>query len=199
MHKFKNLTSLALNNARTTTLMDLCELEHLQKLTFTNSRFSLIEEILPELGNQLLCLNLINVAGTDLRTICANCHLLECLHLSFNISQFLVLPILHDWERPLPALEKIITLKLHVDDRRVVEPILDYICNVKRLVMEYTFDDDETFLERIIQRNWLKNLEELYWGCSIVVTFSQGVTTVHEFYSDGRISVHHTLIEASSF
>jgi hypothetical protein len=198
IEKFTNLTSLALTNVLTKPSSQLGKLRHLQKFALNNSRFSLIEDMLLQIGNQLICLDLINVAGTDFRFIGVNCRSLECLHLCFSVGQYLTLPIQRDVDksRDLPQRDfaNVVRLKLYVEDRRDVEYILTRIRNLKTLLMGYTFNDDESFLESIMQRTGLTDLEELHWGSSIVVKFSGGVTTINEFYPDGRVSVHHTRI-----
>jgi hypothetical protein len=193
IEKFKNLTSLSMSNVLTRSLTQLRELRHLKKLMFRNSRFSLIEEILPEIGKQLTCLNLVNVAGTDLRPIGVHCYLLECLHLSFNVSQFLVLPLRFVSEEFSPVLGNVTTLQLYLEDLGTVESVLDHVCNVKKLVMTYRIAD-EAFLEKLLDRKWLKNLEELHWAGNIVIKLSETVKTLYEFYPDGRASVHHMRI-----
>jgi hypothetical protein len=189
IEKFKNLTSLTLSKVVSRKLWQLRELKHLKKFKFCNSGFSLIEEILSDIGKQLICLNLINVAGTDIRPIGVHCPFLECFHLCFSISQHLILPVHRDFDASSPLFGSVVSLKLHLEDRRAAEYILNKMCNVKKLVMSYEFDD--AFLDRIIRRNWLKNLEELHWGGSTVLKFSEGVININEFYPDGRVSVHY--------
>jgi hypothetical protein len=187
---YKNLTSLKMSNVLTTEITQLRELRHLKKLTFRNSRFSLLEEILPEIGKKLICLDLTDVAGTDIRPIGTHCRLLECLHLNFTVSQYLVLPVQRVLDDPSTVFGKVTSLKLYIEDLQTVERILDNICNVKKLVMSYPFVH-EVFIEKLITRNWLKNLEELYWADFIVIRFSEAVYTLYEFSPDGKVSVRH--------
>jgi hypothetical protein len=194
IEKFKNLTSLTMDKVVTNSLSQLSELKQLQKFKFSNSGFSLIEGILPDIGKQLLCLNLTNVAGTDIRPIGVHCRSLKCFHLCFNISQHLILPIHRDSDESSSVFGNVVSLKLYLEDRRVAEYLLGRMCNVKKLVMAYTFDNDKELLERLSRRKWLKNLEELHWGGPAVLKFSEDVTTVYEFYPDGKVTVHHIRI-----
>jgi hypothetical protein len=86
IERFRNLTSPTLSSLLRMSLFNLRELMNSQKLTFINSRFSLIEGILPSIGERLKCLNLVNVSGTDIRPIGRFCRILECLHFCFSYS-----------------------------------------------------------------------------------------------------------------
>jgi hypothetical protein len=189
LHRFTNLTSLAMANVLTRPLPQLSELRHLKTFTLTNSRFSLVVETLTAIGKQLKCLNLTDVSGTDFRFIGIQCRALECLHLWFNVDQYLTLPVYRTL--PLSIFEKVTSLQLHLQDLVDTQYILAKIRGLRKLVMAYTFNDDEEFLEALLRRKVLKNMEELHWGSSIVVTFSQDVSTIYEFWDDGRLSVDH--------
>jgi hypothetical protein len=95
---------------------------------------------------------------------------------------------------PLPVFTKVSSLQLFLDNRDDAEYILSKIWTIRKLVMMYTFDDDEDLLDRIMEGDWLENLEELHWGDSLVATFSENVVTINEFYDDGRVSVHHVML-----
>jgi hypothetical protein len=190
IERFRNLTSLTLSNLLRMSLSELTKLKNLEKLTFINSRFSRIEGLLPKIGKRLKCLNLINVAGTDIRSIGRHCRILECLHFCFPYNQLLVLPIPGISYGPSPMLGNITTLKLHLDSLEVVERVLGYACNVKKLVMAFIFNDED-FLRSLFERTLLKSLEELHWGNIGVVQISDDVATVNRFYPDGRVHVRH--------
>jgi hypothetical protein len=67
------------------------------------------------------------------------------------------------------------------------------ICDIKKLVMTYMFEggaDDEIF-KSILQRQWLKKLEELHWRGNLVVMLSETVYTMHQFHPNLNVCVEH--------
>jgi transcriptional regulator of aromatic amino acid metabolism len=171
----------------------IANLKRLEKFKYVNSSFSIIEQVLREIGKQLLCLNLIDVSGTDFAFIGRNCLSLECLHLCFNAKEFLILPVDILEVKPDFAFRNVTSLKLHLGDLRAMRYILLKICDIKKLVMTYVFEggaDDEIF-KSILQRQWLKKLEELHWRGNLVVKLSETVYTIHQFHPNLNVSVEH--------
>ena len=74
---FLNLTSLGFSNVVNTRLTPLRNLKHLGNLLLKKSKFICATEILNFIGNQLNCLNFVDVSGTDCNFISVNCQSLS--------------------------------------------------------------------------------------------------------------------------
>jgi hypothetical protein len=196
--EFSNLTSLALTHVLICPLTPLKDLKHLQKLTLKKSRFSLAEEFLKAIGNQLKCLHFIEVSGMDLNFISEKCPSLLCLHLCFDIWQYLCLPYQSGLPeaalRPAPVFPTVTFLQLSISDRGSTEYILTGFRNLKKLSIGYTFDD-ETFLQSIIQNKYMIHLEELFWGDDVIVKISGSSAYVSQFYIGGMTSAENVQTE----
>jgi hypothetical protein len=199
--QLSNITSLDMSHVVSTSLEPLKNLKYLQKFALKHSRFSLAEEFLKERGNKLNCLNLVNVSGTDFKFISEKCQSLLCLHLCFNLWQYLTLPLEYRTEKCalqlLPAFPTVQVLQLSITDRHCAQYILTRFRNLRKLCMGFTFDD-ETFLHSIIQREKMKNLKELFWGDDIIVKISERCAVVKKLCLDGRTTVYNIKIGSES-
>jgi len=173
---FYNLTSLVLSNITPScSLAALRYLNRLKNLTLIRSRFSDVEEFLKVSGNQLICLNLVDVFGTNFAIISQNCRSLECLHLCFSRSEDLILPANYrDFDShslPVPEFPLVVTLQLYITEHSARGYILSRFPNLRKLALLYT-GDDMTLLDSIMNRTRLVRLEEFYWGLQTVMVFS---------------------------
>ena len=173
---FYNLTSLVLCDVTPScSLAALRHLSRLKKLALIRSRFSDVEEFLKVSGNQLICLNLVEVFATNFILISQKCRSLECLHLCFSRSEDLILPAnyrdISSHSLPFPDFPLVVTLQLHVTEHPARGYILSRFPNLRKLALLYT-GDDLTLLNSIINRTRLIRLEEFYWGLQTVMIFS---------------------------
>jgi len=173
---FYNLASLALCDVTPScSLVALRYLNRLKNLTLIRSRFSDVEELLIAVGNQLICLNLVDVFGTNFALISQNCRSLECLHLCFSRSEDLILPAnyrdVYSHSLPVPDFPLVVTLQLHITEHHAREYILSRFPNLRKFALLYT-GDDLTLLDSIMNRKRLVSLEEFYWGLQTVMVFS---------------------------
>jgi hypothetical protein len=80
--KFYNLTSLVLSSLlRVRTLAPLNSLKMLKNFSLVMTPFSVAQEFLQSIGNQLICIKLNDVSKTDFEFISRNCRSLKCLYL----------------------------------------------------------------------------------------------------------------------
>ena len=173
---FYNLKSLVLCDVTPScSLAALRCLNRLTNLTLIRSRFSDVEEFLKVSGNQLICLNLVDVFGTNLNLISQKCRSLECLHLCFSRPEHLILPANYldvgSHSLPFPDFPLVVTLQLYITEQPARGYILSLFPNLRKLVLLYT-GDDLTLLDSIMNRTRLVRLEEFYWGLQTVMVFS---------------------------
>jgi len=173
---FYNLTSLVLFDVTPScSLVALRHLNLLKNLTLIRSRFSDVEEFLKVSGNQLICLNFVDVFGTNFTLISQNCRSLECLHLCFSLSEDLILPAnyrdVDSHSLPVPDFPLVVALQLHIIEHQARGYILSRFPNLRKLALLYT-GDDLTLLDSIMNRKRLERMEELYWGLQTVMLFS---------------------------
>ena len=173
---FYNLTSLVLCDVTPScSLASLRYLNRLQNLTLIRSRFSDVEEHLKVSGNKLICLDLVDVFGTNFTLISHCCRSLECLHLCFNRSEDLILPAnyrdVNSHSLPVPDFPFVVTLQLYIIENPARGYILSRFPNLRKLALLYTCED-LTLLDSIMNRTQLVRLEEFYWGLETVMVFS---------------------------
>jgi hypothetical protein len=193
---FSNLRSLALSNVRKFPLTPLRALKHLETLTLKGSFFSLVRDLLMQTGDQLKCLNIVDVVGTDFKFISERCSSLLCLHLCFEERENLVLPDNYQHPDsdalPLPNFPTVIRLHLRITEYRASEYILTRFRNLKNLFMEHTFEEE--VLDMIMKRNIMIQLEYLFWGDDASVQFSGLSADTTTFHYDGSTSVMRTRV-----
>lgn len=173
---FYNLTSLVLCDVTPScSLASLSYLNRLKNLTLIRSRFSDVEGYLKVSGNQLICLNLVDVFGTNFSLISQYCRSLECLHLCFSRSEDLILPAyyrdVNSHSLPVPDFPHVVTLQLYITELPARGYILSRFPNLRKLALLYT-GDDLTLLDSVMNRTRLVRLEEFYWGPQTVMVFS---------------------------
>jgi len=171
-----NLTSLVLCDVTPScSLVALRYLNRLKNLTLIRSRFSDVEEFLRVSGNQLICLNFVDVLSTNFTLISQNCRSLECLHLCFSRSEDLVLPAnyrdVDSHSLPVPDFPRVVTLQLYITEHHAREYILSRFPYLRKLTLLNT-GGDLTLLDSIMNRKRLVRLEEFYWGLQTVMIFS---------------------------
>jgi len=193
--QFYNLTSLVLSNvSRVRTLAPLRHLKMLKNFTLIRSAFIFAQEVLKSIGNQLICLNLIDVWNTDFSFISHSCRSLECLHLHFSYSYKLILPPNYlnpeSHSLPLPDFPNVVALQLYLTEDLARYYVLSRFHNLKKLSLVST-DDDVFLLESLMQRRMMTGLEELYWGCDTVILFSGNTATKTVFHLGGQVTVRH--------
>lgn len=192
--QFYNLTSLVLSSvSRVRTLAPLRHLKMLKNFTLIRSAFILAQEVLKSIGNQLICLNLIDVWNTDFSFISQNCRSLQCLHLYFSYSYKLILPPNYlnpeSHSLPIPDFPHVVALQLYLTDDLARYYVLSRFLNLKKLSLVST--DDVFLLESLMQRRMMKRLEELYWGSDTVILFSDITVTKMVFHMGGQVTVQH--------
>jgi hypothetical protein len=174
---FYNLTSLALCDvASPCSLMPLTQLKRLKNFTLIRCHFSDAREFLMVIGNQLTCLNLVDVFGTIFDFISQSCRSLNCLHLSFSRAEHLILPSnyrdVDSYSLPDPDFPLVFTLQLYITQRSALLYILSRFPKLKKLAVTFTAKDF-AILEYLMRRSRLTHLEELYWGLDTVINFSE--------------------------
>jgi hypothetical protein len=188
--KFSNLTSLSLSYINGSSLTPLKDLKNLQNLFLQKSRFFLVRKLLIAIGNQLKCLNLINVVGTDFSFVSKYCRSLECLHLWFTKINDLRLPVNYLEPGadllPDPAFPTVESLQLFTGDVPAVKYILSRFKNVEKLFMESTCND--VYFDLGIECNRLPNVKEIFWGHDVVIQFHEDHVSIRRFYRDGPTS-----------
>ena len=193
--QFYNLTSLVLSSASLVgTLAPLRHLKMLKNFTLIKSAFGDAEEVLKSIGNQLICLNLIDVWNTDFSFISHNCRSLECLHLYFSYSDELILPRNYispeSHSLPFPDFPHVVALQLNLAEGDAKCYVLSRFRNLKKLSLVST-GDDILLLDSLMQRRMMTRLEELYWGCNTVILFSGSTATKAVFHLGGQVTVQH--------
>lgn len=193
--QFYNLTSLVLSSvSRVRTLAPLRHLKMLTNFTLIRSAFIFAQEVLKSIGNQLICLNLIDVWNTDFLFISHNCRSLECLHLHFSYSYKLILPPNYlnpeSHSLPLPDFPHVVALQLYLTEDLARYYVLSRFRNLNKLSLVYT-EGDVLLLESLMQRRMMTRLEELYWGCDTVILFSGSAATKTVFHLGGQVTVQH--------
>jgi hypothetical protein len=195
--QFFNLTSLALSNIVKTQLTPLRCLRHLENLFLKKSVFSCATELLTCIGNQLICLNIIDVSGTDCNFISLNCQSLSCLHLCFEEVEKLCLPFencqAEQVTLPVPEFPKVECLQLFLRDSNAADYIVTGCKNLRSLNIETRFPDIRLFVDGIRERKNLVYLERVF--CESTVAFcSKKECRMFKFYSDGT-TVRNTVKE----
>jgi hypothetical protein len=193
--KFYNLTSLVLSSlSRVRTLAPLGSLKMLKNFTLVRTAFFVVQEVLQSIGNQLICLNLIDVWNTDFSFISHNCRSLECLHLFFSCHYKLILPGNYlnpeSYSLPLPDFPHVVALYLYLTEDPARDYVLSRFRNLKTLSLVYT-GEDITLLNSLMQRRMMTQLEELYWGCDTVILFRGSTATKTVFHLSGEVTVQH--------
>jgi hypothetical protein len=194
--QFYNLTSLVLAHTVSagTTLAPLGNLKHLKNFTLIKCAFCDVEEVLKTIGNQLICLRLVDVSNTDLSFISHNCLSLECLHLFFSFSDLLLLPgdtpHSDSGSGQILGFPHVVSLQLFLTNASGRRSVLKRFPNLKKLYFEF-IGNDVLLLDSLIQRKMLTRLEELYWGSDTVIHFSDGVATKTVFHFNGEVTVQH--------
>ena len=193
--QFYNLTSLVLSNvSRVRTLAPLRHLQMLKNFTLIRTAFIFAQEVLKSIGNQLICLNLIDVWNTDFSFISHNCRALECLHLYFSYSYKLILPPNYlnpeSHSLPLPDFPHVVALQLYLTEDLARHYVLSRFRNLEKLSLVAT-GNDVLLLESLMQRRMMTRLEELYWGCDTVILFSGSTVTKTVFHLSGQVTVQH--------
>jgi hypothetical protein len=192
--KFNNVSILTLSNVNCF-LTPLRDIRRILMLTLSDSRFVLVEELLLAIGNGLVCLNLIDVIGTDFNFIMVNCYKVNCLHLCFKEKEHLILP--ENWNLPGAAWHRSLVhwgefLQVSISDLHVVQYILTRFPYLTRLMLSNSVDD--VFLEGLMQRVRNPHLKNLFWGDSLEITFNGGVASVRKFCSDGEPCMQQIMI-----
>ncbi|XP_069683887.1 uncharacterized protein [Periplaneta americana] len=197
--KFPNITSLSLRNVQCS-LTALKSLKRLTKLSLRTVIFCFIEELLREIGSQIMCLNLRDVHDTDLRVIGENCSALKCLHLSFI--KFLGLQdykfVEYSEKFPLPEFRALTCLELKLFDDNFSQYIMSRCGNVKKLFL--SDGGSQTLINILLQRKQLMSLEQLFFtesqNVDIVVQFTDNaaIFTEVDYFSD-KISLHSTPVK----
>jgi hypothetical protein len=186
--QFRNLTSLAFSNVLNTSLTPLHVLKHLQNIFLKKSKFICVSELLISIGNQLECLNIVDVSGTDCSFISDNCQSLTCLHLCFEEVEDLCLP--RDYRQaeqatvPVPDFPNVECLQLFLRDPHAADYIVTGCKNLRSLNIQTKFSDIRLFVDGIRERKNLTRLEEVFWE-DVVVMCSQKECCTFKFHSDG--------------
>jgi len=193
--QFYNLTSLVLSNvSRVRTLAPLSHLKMLKNFTLIRTAFVFAQEVLKSIGNQLICLKLIDVWNTDFSFISHHCCSLECLHLHFSYSYKLILPPNYlnpqSHSLPFPDFPHVVALQLYLTEDLARNYVLSRFRNLKKLSLVST-GGDVLLLESLVQRRMMTRLEELYWGYDTVILFSGSTATKTVFHLGGQVTVQH--------
>jgi hypothetical protein len=190
--QFYNLTSLVLVNVcSSASLAPLKNLKLLKEFTLAGYRFSDTEEVLKSIGNQLICLNVMDTLNTDLSFISHYCRSLECLHICF--SYFLVSGEnnRHRESRSGPILDfpHVVALQVCSGEIWEREDLVNHFPNLRKLSV--LVSGENVFLDWFIERKRVTRVEELYWGSDTVVHFNGNTATKTVFYFDGEVTVQH--------
>jgi hypothetical protein len=187
--KFSNLTSLSLSSVHQCVLTPLRNLKHLRVFTLIDSVFFLVEGLLEAAGHQLTCLNFVDVNGTDFNFICDNCPSLVCLHLCFDSDQNLLLHCKYKEDETeytyTPKIQSVKFLQLFLHEYHTVNYILKCFRNLRTLCMGHTRYGGD-LLKKIIKREDLIYLEELFWGNQVVIKFCGNLVSATRFHEDGK-------------
>ena len=183
--KFYNLTSLIISDAMPPcSLTPLSRLNQLKNLTLIRSYFSDAEELLTAVGNQLICLKLIDVFGTNFTLISQKCRSLECFHLFFSRPELLVLPAnyrdVDSHSLPSPDFSCVITLQLYITERLAQRYVVSRFPNLRKLSVVLTCDDF-VLLDSLLRGTRPTSLRELYWGSDTLVIFSERGHYIYKF------------------
>jgi hypothetical protein len=193
--QFYNLTSLVLSNTVSLrTLAPLGNLKHLKNFTLIKCAFRDVEEVLKPIGNQLICLRLVDVSNTDLSFISHNCLSLECLHLVFSFPDQLLLPgdtpHSDSGSEQILGFPHVVSLHLYLTDSVARVQVLNQFPNLKKLILPST-GDDSVLLESLIKRTMLTRLEELHWASDTVIHINGNTVTMTVFHFNGEVTVQH--------
>ena len=182
---FYNLTTLIICDViRPCSLAPLRSLNQLKNFTLIRSYFSDAEEFLIAVGNQLICLKLIDVLGTKLSFISQNCRSLACFHLFFRRLEYLILPANYrdaDSDAlPLPDFSFVVTLQLYITERLAQRYIVNCFPNLRKLSVLLTCDDF-VLLDSLLRHSRPTSLEQLYWGNDTLVIFNERGYSIYKF------------------
>jgi hypothetical protein len=160
---FPNLIEVRLSHCGVYDLSQLKLLTHLKKLSLSSIKFGQIQELLSELGNQLLYLDLRHIQSIDVRFIGEKCLVLRCFHLfSYGVLQ----PSLEHYNRQLlPGFQSVVCLEFDCDwSREWTEYILSQCMNVRKVDVTSHRRDAYVLLKQVLLRNPMKRLEQLHWS-----------------------------------
>jgi hypothetical protein len=186
--QFRKLTSLAFSNVVNTNLTPLKNLKYLEDLVLKKSKFSCAAELLTSIGNQLECLNIVDVSGTDYNSINVNCPSLPCLHLCFEEIEELCLPCEYrqaeQSRKPAPEFPRIHSLQLFVSDPDAADYVVAGCKNLRSLYLETKCSEINLLVDGIMERKNLIHLREVFWE-DVAVMCSEKECCIFKFHSDG--------------
>ena len=182
---FCNLTSLIISDVMPPcSLAPLRSLNQLKNLTLIRTSFSDAEELLIAVGNQLICLKIIDVFGTNFTFISQNCRSLECFHLFFSRPEPLILPAnyrdIDSHLQPSQDFLFVFTLQLYITERLAQRYVVSRFPNLRKLSVVLTCDDF-VLLDSLLRGSRPTTLEKLYWGSDTLVIFSERGHNIYKF------------------
>jgi hypothetical protein len=170
---FLNLTSLGCSNVVNTRLTPLRNLKHLENLVLRKSKFICAAELLTFIGTQLNCLNIVDVSCMDCSFISVNCQSLSCLRLCFEEVEELCLSCEYrqavQVRLPVPDLPSVGSLQLFLRYPHATDYIVTGCKNLRILKVKSQFPDIRSFVDGIIERKNVINLEEVFWKDVVVM------------------------------
>ncbi|XP_069671547.1 uncharacterized protein [Periplaneta americana] len=161
--KFPSLVEVRLSHCGVCDLNQLKILKNLRKLSLRSVKFSQIQELLYEIGSQLVHLDLRHVQSLDVRFIGEMCVALKNFHLfSYGVLQ----PSLEHYDMELlPGFQSVSCLEFDCDwNRQWTDYILTQCTNVRKVDVTAHRKDTYLLLKHVLISNPMKKLEKLCWS-----------------------------------